>query len=171
MAILGRSRRAHATVDPARELKLHWAWRAALGIAGTALVVIGMLWWSSPPQHDVFAPQATDKSAVAKVDAPSEVLSGALVGLGVVLLVVAANGRRLTSIKIGDNEFAFAAAAADAAEAKAKQKAKSRNLDAQKVAQAGAVARVEAFAAARKQPHTLDLDQIAESAIEVAKLG
>ncbi len=152
-----------------RTPKIERWWRVFLAVAGVVLIAIGLSWWNDPPSHTTFAPQATSAKEQAAVDEPSEVLSGLLIALGAGLLLVAANGRVLASLKLGDQfEATFGEAAADAAEAKTKKKGARRNLDERKVEEAVEIARKTAFAQATLEPlEKLDVDAIANDALDV----
>jgi hypothetical protein len=139
-------------------------WRGALGIVGLALVVASLYLWFAPPQQSRFAPAATNGTGVAKVDSPSETLSVALLGLGVLLLVVAANGRRLSALKIGGNEVDWLAAAAAGA---TRAKAKHANLNPKELD--GAVMYAQALTLPALQSGHFDLDEIADKAIASAR--
>lgn len=83
-------------------------WRASCAALGLGLLVVALVLWFAPPKQSRFAPQSTGKSGIAKVDAPSETISVALLGFGVVLLIIGANGRKIATLKVGGNEVDWA---------------------------------------------------------------
>jgi len=151
---------------PEDDIRLGDWWRGALSILGIALIAVGLLGWVYPPKHDQFAPQAKDKSGLANAPATSETLSSLLVGVGAVLLIIGANGRKLASIKVGDEEVTWATETAKKAGAKAKQEAAVAGLPAAKQRAAEALARSETYVQARTDPAELDTDAIVDAAVK-----
>jgi hypothetical protein len=142
-------------------------WRGACGVTGAALLALALVLWFTPPSQSRFAPQAKDSTGIAKVDAPSETISVALLGLGVVLLLIAANGRKLASVKVGGNEIAwdqFAKAAEKTTEARAAR----HNLSQQELSTAKSLAPQLVYLSL-KEGRTLDFDKIADHAIATAQ--
>jgi hypothetical protein len=93
------------------------------------------------------------------------VLSSLLIGVGALLTLVSANGRKIVSLKIGDQEAVFATTVAEAAAKKAKKKAKYLNK--QKQEDAADIAAGEALVKLRRYGvESVDLDAIADSAVE-----
>ena len=151
-------------MKPPAEVRFHWAWRTGLALLGVSLLVLGLVLWWSPPSKVEFPPQASSAVEATNVPDRSAATTALLVGAGIALIAIAANGRRFTSLKLGEVEAAFSAASS--AEAKARTLAKAAGLPpAQRqtaVAQAGARAYHEALL----NPIELDTDQIAISAVE-----
>jgi hypothetical protein len=135
-----------------------------LACAAVALAVIGLVLWWSPPQKTEFPPAATAKSAAIEVPDRSETLTGLLLAAALVLLAIAANGRRLTSIKVGAGEVAFSAA--ESAGAKAAAKATELGLPAEQRVAAVQLARGLAFQQALVNPVETDTEEIAHLAVE-----
>lgn len=145
---------------------LNPSWRIALAILGAVLLVGGIVAWIWPPRHSKLIPAATGAAgsrATAKVDDPSETLSGLLMGLGAVLLLVAANGRKLVSLKVGNEELVFSVARRVAW--RAKREAEARGLPPAQAEAAWMNAFTAALPAAQVDPSALDADAIAEQAV------
>jgi hypothetical protein len=142
-------------------------WRGVCAIVGAALLALALVLWFAPPAQNRFAPQAKDGTGVAKVDAPSETLSVALLGLGVVLLLVAANGRKLVSVKVGGNEIDWDQFA-KAAEKKTEARAAQLNLSRQELSTAKSLVPQLVYLSLTKG-HGLDFDDIADHAIATAQ--
>lgn len=152
--------------------KIEGIWRVVLVVLGVIAVGVGAWWWTDPPEKKAFAPQATMSAQTAEVDNDSEVLSGLLIALGGALLLIGANGRVITSVKIADKiELSTVAeAAADAAENETKKQAAQENLDPKKTLEAVESARKTAFAKATLQPlDALDPAGIATDAINMVR--
>jgi hypothetical protein len=144
-------------------------WRAGLAGLGALLVVIGIALWLAPPQRDVFAPAASSADQHGKVDVPSETVTGVLAGIGALLILIGANGRKLASVKIGDEELVWAQDVAASAGHAAHRKAKAEGMSDGKALAAAALARVEAFTAARADPRGVDPESIAARAVDEIK--
>jgi hypothetical protein len=139
-------------------------WRVVLAVAAVALIGGGLALWWHPPMKTTFAPQATTVSkATTDVQDRSEVVSGLLIGIGGLFGLIAANGRKLASLKIGNEEATFAIATAAAK--KADKKAAKKGLSVERRDDASAIAAGDALATLRYPSRALDLDQIAEKAV------
>jgi hypothetical protein len=99
------------------------------------------------------------------VDAPSETLTALLVGVAALLLVIGANGRKLASLKVGDEEVTWATSQAAKAGAKAREQARQKGMSDAKQRAAETLARADALVTARTAPSALDLDEIAGHAV------
>jgi hypothetical protein len=147
-------------------------WLRALLIGlGIVLIGLGIAGWRWAPEHKKFAPAATGADATSNVSEPSETISTALIAAGVLAMLVGINGRKIASIKVGGDELSFAEAVSKAAAAKAKKKAASANLAAPKVDDAADIAAGTAFTKAIGDPYSVDLDSIADAAIDEARKG
>jgi hypothetical protein len=113
------------TQDPRFDPRERWA----LIVGGVILVIGAAAFWFWPVQHTKPAPngtQCTDPAkCVVSVDDVPETLLTSLLALGVLLLVIGVNGRRITTIKGAGVEFDTAAASEVAATAKTKVKDKA----------------------------------------------
>jgi hypothetical protein len=136
--------------------------RTFLIFGGVVLMGLGTASWIWAPKHTAFAPSATMKDATAKISAPSETISTALIAAGVLLVLVGVNGRKLASIKIGGDELSFAHKAAGV---KTKKKAADEGLSAEKASDAQALAEGNAYLQALSEPADVDPDAIAEEAV------
>lgn len=80
-------------------------WRGVLVVLAVALLVVAGFSWFDPPTKVAFAPSATTAAGnTMSVEDRSETLAVLLIGLAVLSLLVAANGRKLTSVKVGTVE-------------------------------------------------------------------
>lgn len=147
---------------------LHWGWRIALVVIAIALLGAAYDGWWNAPETREFAPQATAANATAQVEVRSETITVLLIGLAVFCIVIAANGRKLASVKLGAGEFtADTEKAAGEAGGKAEEKAKAAGLDAATARNAAKKAQAKVYAeAATRDVNELDLDVIADSAVE-----
>ena len=152
-------------------------WRVVLVALGVALLIGASLAWWKPPTKIEFAPQAATAGSdtTANVEDRSETTTGLLLGLAVLCIVIAANGRKLTSVKIAGQEISTAVTqAADTAKDIAEARALAAGLDADAARQAATLAEAQIYAAAL--PGTpfdlgdLNLDAVAESAVQATKL-
>ena len=157
-----------AKPDPVKDLNLDDAWRGFLAVGGVVLVLLGIFGWIFPPQKTTFAPQAANSKAdsTKEVDDRSEVLSSLLIGVGALLVLVSANGRKIVSLKVGDQEAVFATTVAEAAGKKAKKKASAEGLSKAKQEEAAELARAKALVQFRQNPEAVELDAIANNAVE-----
>jgi hypothetical protein len=96
-----------------------------LVVVGALAVLAGAALWGRPGTRQQFAPQCPPavvpgtgvvaaKDCVASVDADGSALVITLISVGVFLVVLAANGRRLTSLRVGLVEASSETAAAKA---------------------------------------------------------
>jgi hypothetical protein len=139
--------------------------RVALAALGVALMLAGILAWVRPPHHAAFAPSASKrKGAIGQVSTPSDTFSGLLVGIGAVLVIVAANGLKLASIKIGDAQAAFVSQAQQTADV-AQKKAADRGLPDELQWAASRTAFTHAYALA-STGRAFDPDAVAAYAVE-----
>ena len=145
-------------------------WRLLCALLGAGLLAVGFVLWFAPPSQERFAPQAKDGTGVSKVDAPSETITVALLGFGVVLLLVAANGRKLASLKVGGNEVDFDQLAKAAEKATVARAASGgRTLTEAELSTAKALA-PQFLYLNLKEGSALDFDKIADHAITTAQV-
>jgi hypothetical protein len=148
-------------------VELHPWWRGVLVVLGLAFAGLGIWTWVCPQQKTEFAPQAVNGTDTThEVDDRSEVLSGGLLGIGALLIVFAANGRKIASVKVGGSEAEFDVA--KTAEEKTKTKAKTANLPQDKQERAKRIARTEAVMKYRTG-EDVNFDAIADEAIQTVQ--
>ena len=155
-----------------RDARLDDGWRFVLAVLGLALIVLGIDLWVSPPSHKAFAPSATMKGAIGNVETPSDTLSGVLLGLGAVLVLAAANGVKVASVKFGDTEVDWmdiAAAKAKDAGTTAKAKAIAAGLSVERQAEASVSAATLAYERASQEIRGIDPEAIAAEAVEAVR--
>jgi hypothetical protein len=163
-------RRKPSTPTPPKPPNLHWGWRVGLAVVGMGFIVFALIWWANPPDRDQFAPQATSKDEFTSLPGASETVTVLLIAGGVVLFVLAANGRRLSSFTAGDWGLGWAEDAAEGAGEKAKTKAKARSMSNKQVESAARIARGQAYIETLQAgPLEVNLDTIADAAVEAAR--
>ena len=156
---------------PPKPEPLHGVWRGILFVLAVGLMVTAVWAWVDPPMKKEFAPQAATAGATSDVQVRSETTTVLLFGLAVLLIVIAANGRKLTSVKIGVGEVSTEVAeAAGTAGGKAEAQGVAEGLPAAKAKKAGQRARATVYAEAQTRDlDDLDIDVIADSAVQVTK--
>jgi hypothetical protein len=83
-------------------------WRVGLALAAVVVGAIAIWLLLSPPKHTEFAPQATTAGQTSKVSTDSSTGGTVALAIAAILLLIAANGRKITSLKFGDDEVGFA---------------------------------------------------------------
>lgn len=148
--------------------------RWALMIAGVLLAVIGLVLWIFPVKHTKPAPESatcTDsKSCWVEVEDAPELLLSSFVVLGVLLLLIGVNNRKIIKFAgpAGIGMETSAAKAADEAKEKTEEKAREAGLSEPAVGAATLLAGAEAEARAH------ELEKIAGralGAVEVEKVA
>jgi hypothetical protein len=153
-----------AADEPVERNDLDLGWRIALAVAAAAVTALGVYLLVAPPTHTAFAPQATSAAQRAKVADSSPATAAVVIGIGAVLLLVAANGRKIASVKVGDDEVAFALSRAAAKSAG--EKAVEQALAPDQIAAAVSGAAAQTYARVRTGgPAAVDIDEIARDAV------
>lgn len=149
------------------DFKLHWFWRVVLLVVGIGLLAAAAYSWYWPPEKTTFAPQATTVTdATVEVSDRSETAVILLIGLSVVAVVLAANGRKLASAKLGGQELTFREALQKVTEDKTKEKAAAASLDEPSTRAAVQNAVDEAISKVESgNLDNLNIDVIAEAAV------
>jgi len=123
--------------------------------------------WYWPPTTLEFAPQATSSVGTTReVEDRSETAVVLLIGLGILGIILAANGRKLASAKFASQELTFEGAAAKIAEETTKERGKAAGLSEEKISAAALLASTEAYVTAQSRGvDSVDFDAVTESAI------
>jgi hypothetical protein len=147
-------------------------------VLGIALVVLGFWLWFKPVDHTKPAPDGAEcpqpADCFVKVDDAPEILLSTIVVLGVLLLVIGINDRRISKLTGPGDISVEMEAAGQKAKEKAGEKADSKNAtDAQKeaarlLAEQQARELVLQQVAAGKRPTVRDIEQLAELASDAA---
>ena len=154
------------------EVLIDLRWRIVLVLLGIALLVAATLAWWKPPTKVEFAPQATSTAdATTNVEDRSETTTGLLIGLGVLCVVIAANGRKLTSVKIAGQEITTdVAETVGEARGRARERGLAEGLEPAAADVAAELAAAQVYAlASHADLSGLDLDAVAKSAVERTK--
>jgi hypothetical protein len=159
------------TSSPKQPEPLEKGWRIALLVVAAALMLLAALSWYLPPTKLEFAPQATTATETRDVKERSETTTVLLIGLALLCFVIAANGRKLTSVKIAGAEISTDdAEAATAAATEAALLAMTDGLGENAARNAAKSAHATVISqAATGDVKSLDLHAIAESAVDEAK--
>jgi hypothetical protein len=85
---------------------LHLGWRIALGVVGVGMVALSVIVYANPPLRWSSEQAGTTPAKVTSTQAEATTYSVALVGIGAVALLLAANGLKLVSLSNKDATFA-----------------------------------------------------------------
>jgi hypothetical protein len=163
-----RRRRARKTpVAPAKPEEFEIGWRVMLFVLGVFFLIAATKVWFDPPTKAEFAPQATLVSEKADVPDRSETVAALLVGLGVLVIVIAANGRKLTSVEIAGSKFSTDdVKAAGEAKGQAKTLALMGGIDPDEAERLGEVAEAKVFTkVATAETEWVNHDEIVANAV------
>lgn len=154
---------------PDTDFQLHWFWRIALALLAVAFLAAAAYSWYWPPETTTFAPQATTiTDATEEVADRSETAVVLLIALAVVAAILAANGRKLSSAKIGGQELTWRErqVVARVTEERTTKVASEAGLDASKTQEAIDRAISDAFSRVRAGAILdLDVEAIAQAAV------
>lgn len=95
----------HPEDRPARRRDLHWAWRALLAFTGILLCLLSLALFSNPPIRKDWQAVGTLNQALNQAQGDPTTFCIALLGVGVLALLVAANGRKLLEVSSGGAKF------------------------------------------------------------------